>query len=72
MGRPKQIHVDPDQPAWVCYECGVKNGFWKPGIATWHTDTCGVCNHQKSVTEPRDFGYLAKGWKEKRDANRPD
>lgn len=66
---PKRMLVDVDQPQWVCYECGVKHGFFSPGLATWHPDTCGVCDQQKTVTEPRDFGYLAKGWKEKRDGN---
>lgn len=61
----KKIQVDPEQPVWVCYDCGRKYGSFKCGIATWHTDTCGVCDEEKACTEPRDFGYLLKGWNNK-------
>ena len=69
LGRPKKIHVDPDQPKWVCYKCGRKYGSFKCGQATWHSDTCGCCGDVASCTEPRDFGYLLLGWKDKRDLN---
>ena len=67
LGRPKKIHIDNDQPTWVCYKCGIKYGSFKCGTATWHTDVCGVCGYTVSCTEPRDFGYLLLGWKDKRD-----
>lgn len=68
MVRPKKIRIDPDQPTWVCYECGKKYGSFRCGIATWHPDVCDVCGEVHSVTEPRDFGYLLLGWKDKRNA----
>lgn len=68
----KSTQVDKDQPPWVCHTCGVKYGFFRPGICTWHKDTCGVCNELHSVTDPRDFGYLVKGWKEKHNANQSE
>lgn len=69
MGRPKKIHIDPDQPSCVCYRCGVMYGSFKAGLATWYKDTCGVCGETHSCTEPRDFGYLLLGWKELRGDN---
>ena len=65
IGRPKKIQIDPEQPTWICYDCGMKHGSFKVGTATWHKDTCGVCGEIKTCTEPRDFGYLLLGWKEK-------
>lgn len=67
IGRPKKIYIDNDQPQWVCYKCGVKYGSFRAGQATWHSDTCGVCGATASCTEPRDWGYLLSGWKNKRD-----
>ena len=72
IGRPKKIHIDNDQPQWVCYECGKKYGSFKCGTATWHSDTCGVCGETQACTEPRDFGYLLLGWKEKKNDGRDD
>lgn len=65
--KTKRPKVDVDQPGQVCYSCGTKHGFFRPGICTWSRDVCDVCGTEQSVTEPRDFGYLAKGWKEKQD-----
>ena len=67
MSRPKKIHLDPDQPQWICYKCGRKYGSFKCGQATWHTDVCGCCGETQACTEPRDFGYLLLGWKQKRE-----
>jgi hypothetical protein len=67
LGRPRKIHIDPDQPKWICYKCGVKHGSFKCGIATWHTDICGCCGKMQACTEPRDFGYLLLGWKQRED-----
>ena len=67
MGRPKKIHISPNQPDWVCYDCGKKHGSFKCGMATWHKGKCGACGEERSVTEPRDFGYLLTGWKDRRD-----
>lgn len=66
LGRPKKIYVDPDQPQWICNACGVKYGSFRAGIASWHQDTCGCCGRYTSCTEPRDYGYLLLGWKDKR------
>lgn len=55
--------IDKKQPAWVCDECAEKHkaGKWFP-YSTWHIGECGVCKQKKPVTEPRDCGYLKKGW----------
>lgn len=70
--KQKKRQVDINQPNWVCHPCGVKYGFFRPGTCYWHKDACGVCSEVQSVTEPRDFGYLAKGWKEKHNANQSE
>lgn len=67
LGRPKKIHFDPDQPQWVCYKCGIKYGSFRCGQATWNTEICGCCGEKKACAEPRDFGNLLLGWKERRD-----
>jgi len=67
MARPKKIHVDNNQPTWVCHKCGVKYGSFRAGIASWHQDTCGCCGRNTSVTEPRDYGYLLSGWQARRE-----
>lgn len=48
----------------VCWDCGhaalelpinkIKKNFL---ISTYHKGKCDVCKQDKSVTEPRDFGY---------------
>lgn len=54
------------QPAWVCWECGDKYRAGKWFVcSTWHTDECDVCKTIKPVTQPRDCGYLRKGWDQK-------
>ena len=67
MVKPRKIQVDPNQPTWVCYDCGKNYGSFKAGTATWHSDTCGVCGRYRACTEPRDFGYLLLGWKNKKE-----
>jgi hypothetical protein len=67
LGRPKKIHIDADQPAYVCHKCGVLYGSFRAGLATWHQDTCGCCGTMTSCTEPRDYGYLLLGWKDKKE-----
>ena len=59
-------------PAWVCNDCGEKYGTWYQGgvytgpknhCSTNHYGTCNVCGKTNvSVTEPRDYGHLVKGW----------
>jgi hypothetical protein len=49
-------------PEWVCYDCGINarlavGKFTPIGTATYHIDKCDVCEEEKEVTEPRDFGY---------------
>ena len=60
-----------DQPEWVCDDCGAKFGKWwvdgnyvgpSSHCATYHAGECDVCGQVRSVTEPRDFGYLRSGW----------
>ena len=50
-------------PKWVCEDCAL-NGIERFGAegkrrdqSSWHYGLCDVCNQQKSVTEPRDFGF---------------
>lgn len=52
--------ADRHQPAWVCYDCGIRYGrhTLHAGVSTWHLGTCEVCESERPVTEPRDFGYL--------------
>lgn len=63
--------VDPQQPDWVCRDCGHKWGlWWSDGqykgparhCATFHQGKCNVCGETKGVTEARDYGYLSPGW----------
>lgn len=70
--KPKKIQVDSNQPSLVCYSCGITYGFFRPGTCSWSKDLCDVCGTECSVTEPRDFGYLAKGWKEKHNASKSE
>jgi hypothetical protein len=60
----KKNFINIEQLEWVCADCGIKWGKRdKTGTsATWHIGTCGVCGHEKAVTEPRDFRYLKEGW----------
>lgn len=68
-----QKSLDFLQPNWVCRECGHQWGlWWQEGqyrgpirhCATLHEGKCDVCGNKKSVTEPRDYGYLKEGWHE--------
>lgn len=51
-------------PRWICFDCGKLYGRRDGGLCTVHPDTCGVCGHEKAVTEPRDFGGLIDGWQD--------
>lgn len=53
-----------DDPSFICFDCGSKYGRRNCGEATWHNDTCDICDTYGPVTEPRDFGYLKFNWKE--------
>lgn len=48
-----------EYPVWICSECAAAAGakMGEKHVATFHMDVCDVCNHWKSVTEPRDYGY---------------
>jgi hypothetical protein len=50
---------DARQLAWICPQCAYDAGARPfPGhLATFHTDECGSCHEQRSVTEPRDFDW---------------
>lgn len=62
-------------PAWICHDCGETWGNWYSRseyvgpphhCATFHKGTCDLCGKQDAiVTEPRDYGYLKKGWDNK-------
>lgn len=55
-----------DYPRWTCHECGVKHGRKKaPGVASWHYGKCDVCEKNKEVTEPRDYGHFPDWFTEK-------
>jgi len=50
-------------PAWVCIDCA-KNALTQDALkklegslSTFHYGMCGICEKEKSVTEPRDYGY---------------
>jgi hypothetical protein len=52
-------------PDWLCADCGKRLGRAPAHPhATWHNDTCDVCDTYKPVTEPRDFGHLKPNWRE--------
>lgn len=61
------IRSDNHQPDWVCQPCGAKHGV-RPDrgmVSTYHAGTCGACGRSEVfVTEPRDFGYLRRGWQQ--------
>lgn len=45
--------------SWVCHKCGQKYGSQPENhIATYHMDTCDVCDDYTMVTEPRDYRYF--------------
>ena len=51
------------QPKEVCWDCGKKYGCrMRDGVSSYHIGRCDVCGKAKTVTEPRDFGYLNKDW----------
>lgn len=71
MPRVKKFN----EPAWVCYSCGLKHGTWyeddgtyigpKNMCSTYHHGTCGVCGTTNiGVTEPRDYGHLTRNLQE--------
>lgn len=47
-----------EEPGWVCLQCAKDRDARMPEghFATFHVDTCGICNMEVAVTEPRDFG----------------
>lgn len=53
-------------PMWVCIDCGTRYGHGLPvgHPFTVHDGTCELCGASASVTEPRDFGYLKRGWRQ--------
>jgi rRNA maturation protein Nop10 len=56
------MKTEREYPVWVCRPCGQRWGRHGCGVATWHTDVCGLCGAKTSVTEPRDYGHLRDGW----------
>jgi len=55
----------------ICDECGNYYGnredSWAmcPQVATYHLGVCDVCEEEKPVTEPRDFGLSSYFFLEK-------
>lgn len=45
----------------VCSDCGDKYGKYSVGCSSTWEGQCHVCGETKSITEVRDWGYLAKG-----------
>ena len=62
------IRVDDTQPKQVCRSCGLTYGTGINRVAGIASSVspgeCGVCGNHTSVTEPRDFGYLRRGWQQ--------
>jgi hypothetical protein len=50
--------IKHDYPQWTCWQCGTLHGRKEPRFSTWHFGKCDVCNQNKAVTEPRDFGHF--------------
>lgn len=48
-----------DYPSWICSDCAklVSCHSTYSILATFHEGICDVCLKEKSVTEPRDYGY---------------
>lgn len=65
MVRPRKIVADPNQPDWVCYDCGMKHGFFRCGQVFWEVRDCEVCGKHKGCADPKNFGYLLVGWKQR-------
>lgn len=68
-----KLETAKDQPEWVCHSCGVTHGFLyhsemvsyrteNTEYSTYHMGTCGVCEANESVTQPKDYGYLLPSW----------
>lgn len=48
------------QVAWICHQCALDHGAEWPRedrCATFHIGTCGVCQEERTVTEPRDYDW---------------
>lgn len=47
-----------EEPTWVCGECAEERGASVPEghCYTVHAGVCGICNMERTVTEPRDYG----------------
>lgn len=54
-----------DYPHWICRKCGAALGRRDNAgeCATFHEGECDVCGKTTFVTQPRDFGHLAAGWR---------
>jgi hypothetical protein len=59
------INMDKEYPQWTCWECGSKHGKRSPRIATWNYGKCDVCEENKNVTQPRDFGHFPNWFSQK-------
>jgi len=50
-----------DYPSWVCYDCARNAGYVCQGmqmqLSTYHMGICDVCNEEKALSEPRNYGY---------------
>lgn len=44
---------------WICHKCATTYGavMHPAHIATYHKGTCGVCETEQIVTEPRDYSW---------------
>lgn len=41
----------------LCRDCGLKYGYIRIAISTYHLGRCYCCGEEKYVTEERDYGY---------------
>lgn len=72
--------IDSNQPKNVCLDCNHEFGYWKcigPGLdkapinlmnsnENWHYGECEVCGKENNLTDPKYYGYLYKGWQDKK------
>jgi len=72
--------IDSVQPMHVCIDCAGEFGYWKingPGVdkapinlmnsnTDWQYGNCDVCGKEANITRPKYYGYLHKGWQDKK------
>ena len=73
-------YLESNQPQNVCHDCNHEFGYWTcigPGLSKapvslmkqnkdWHYGECEVCGKETNLTNPKYYGYLYKGWRNKK------